>query len=287
MTDPAISSGAVYLLDKPAGLTSRKASGRVARAWGFSKYGHAGTLDPDATGLLLVLLGKATRLSQFLSSGNKRYSFTIQLGIETDTDDLSGEIVKRREVPGITPGRLSDCLEKFTGRFQQKVPRYSAVRVNGSRAYDLARKGMNPETPVRMVHTEDWELNHMGAETISLSVTVSSGTYVRALARDIGEELGTCAAASDIRRTSVGGFGVERASGDMNCKDSLISMAEAMGGYPCLELDEEQCISVSHGGFIDDRRTGIFTLLTPEGELIAVYRGDGSSLRPVCVLVER
>ncbi|OPL19520.1 MAG: hypothetical protein AVO35_10175 [Candidatus Aegiribacteria sp. MLS_C] len=281
------SSGAAYLLDKAPGTTSRRAASWVARTWGFRKFGHAGTLDPDATGLLMVLMGRATRLSRFFLDGQKTYSFAVKLGLRTDTDDTGGRVLERRSVTGVTQDDIREVLRSFTGSFMQKVPEYSAVRVEGGRAYSMARKGLDPDTPVREVRASGWEILELDGDTVRFSVTVSSGTYVRALARDMGEALGTLGTAFDIRRTAVGGFTVNEASGRPDDASSMLTMAELMREYPAVYLDPFQTEMMSHGTPLPHERTGLFRLIGTGGELTAVAEGDGSFLRPVCVLVEK
>lgn len=286
MTSPGSPTGAAYLLDKARGLTSRKAASMVARAWGFGKYGHAGTLDPDATGLLIILLGKATRLSRFLSSSSKTYSFGMELGIRTDTDDTTGTVLERTAVDGLTRNDILAVLDRFTGRISQRVPSYSAVRVEGRRAYSLARSGEAPEMPVRSVEVRDLELHEWDGRKASLSVEVSSGTYVRALARDIGDSLGVGAAAFGIVRTSIDGFSLEEASIDPDESRSLLTMAGVMRGYPSMLLENDDVERISHGNPVSGGAVGITALVDGRGDLVAIARGDGSMLRPMCVMVE-
>ncbi len=284
MTSPRM-TGAAYLLDKSAGIYSRRAASRVAKQWGYRKYGHAGTLDPDATGLLIVLLGRATRLSRFVTSSRKTYSFGIKLGIRTDTDDTGGTVLETRPIPAITEEDILKVICNYTGAINQKVPDYSAVRVDGVRAYSLARKGLKPSTPSRDVFTEKWKLEELMGSEIHLSVTVSSGTYIRALARDIGNELGTGGAAFDIRRTSIGAFSIEEASKETRNSRSLLSMSDILRDYKSAVLDEEQRMIVSHGGTVKGLQVGIVTLLDRDDNLLAVAEGDGNTLKPLCVLV--
>jgi tRNA pseudouridine55 synthase len=286
LTSPGSLTGAAYLLDKARGLTSRKAASMVARAWGYRKYGHAGTLDPDAAGLLIVLLGKATRLSRFLSSFSKKYSFGMELGMRTDTDDTTGIVLERTAVDGLTRDDILAVLDRFTGRISQRVPSYSAVRVNGRRGYSLARSGEAPEMPVRSVEVRDLKLLEWDGRKAGLSVEVSSGTYVRALARDIGDSLGVGAAAFGIVRTSIDGFSLEEASGDPDVSQSLLTMAGVMRGYPSLILGDEDAERISHGNPVSGEATGITALMDGKGGLLAMARGDGSTLRPMCVMVE-
>ena len=285
-------TGAAYLLDKRSGITSRKAAGEVAASWGYGKYGHAGTLDPDATGLLVVLLGRATRLSRFLTGFSKRYVFSLVPGIITDTDDVSGTVLERKPVEVVHRRALLKVLERFTGTHAQKVPSFSAVRIDGERAYEIARKGRKPNTPRRKVRTVDWKLEdlpegeQLREKGIRLSVTVSSGTYMRALARDIGRELGTGGAAASIRRITVGDFKVDEASSDPGSRSSLLSMAEIMRSYQNIVLEEEQRRTVVHGGAVQSEFEGNLVLLDSEGKFVAVARGDGELLKPFCVLGE-
>ena len=278
--------GAAYLLDKAAGSTSRKAAAAVAGSWGYRKFGHAGTLDPDATGLLIVLLGKATRLARFISSREKTYEFGIRLGMTTDTDDTGGMVLERRPVDGVSRESLMEAVRHFTGGFDQKVPSFSAVRVNGRRAYEMARKGEEPDTPVRRVTAENWRLISWDGSDARMSVTVSSGTYVRALARDIGDRLGTGGTAFCIRRTEIGDFDVEEASQAPDSPGSLMDMAGIMRGHSRRVLEAGEVTQVSHGSSIPGDQVGVTALLRPDGSLLAVAEGNGETLRPKCVMVE-
>jgi len=276
-------TGAAYLLDKSAGIYSRRAASMVAKQWGYRKYGHAGTLDPDATGLLIVLLGRATRLSRFISFSEKTYSFGIELGTRTDTDDTGGTVLEKKPVPHFTAEDILKVIRNYTGAINQKVPDYSAVKVDGERAYSLARKGLKPSTPVREVHTENWKLEELTGSCVRLRVSVSSGTYIRALARDIGNELGTGGAAFDIRRTSIGAFSIEEASKKTRNESSLLSMSDVLRDYRSAVLDEEQRLTVSHGGNLEGSQVGIVALLDNDDNLLAVAEGDGNILKPLCV----
>lgn len=277
--------GAAYLLDKSSGITSRMATSSVADAWGFSKYGHAGTLDPDATGLLIVLLGKATRLSRFITSDEKRYSFGIEFGIRTDTDDTTGNILERRSAGHIEQKDIQRVLESYTGNIIQKVPSYSAVKVDGVRAYKTARKGLIPNTPEKKVRAGDWKLMKYENGKAYFAVTVSSGTYIRALARDIGNDLDVCGVAFDIRRLSIGNITIESSSREPDNPESLLSMTALLDAYESVILSDSDKQLISHGARIDSTITGTVVLLDEQGRLVAMSEGDGSSLRPLCVFV--
>lgn len=278
-------SGAAYLLDKSSGITSRMATSSVAEAWRFSKYGHAGTLDPDATGLLIVLLGKATRLSRFITSDEKRYSFGIEFGIRTDTDDTTGNILERRSAGHIKQKDIQRVLKRYTGNIIQKVPSYSAVKIDGIRAYKTARKGRIPNTPEKRVRVTDWKLMKYENGKAYFSVTVSSGTYVRALARDIGNDLDVCGVAFDIRRLSIGSITVESSSREPDNPESLLEMTALLDGFESVILSDSDKQHISHGTRIISTLTGTVALLDKQGRLVAMSEGDGTSLRPLCVFI--
>lgn len=278
--------GNVYLLDKRRGITSRKASREVAASFGYSRYGHAGTLDPDATGVLVVLLGRATRLSRFLTGQSKRYGFVLRLGKATDTDDNCGKLLSEKPAAHITRADVADLIEsRFQGQFEQQVPRFSAVRVDGKRAFVRAREGdSGVDMPSRSVTVTDWEMGTLVDCRMELSVTVSPGTYIRALARDIGECLGTGGIALDIRRTASGEFSVEECSIEPDTGSSLLSMAAAMRGFGRLSLDRESAEILRHGASVPGTISGTAAILDPDGRLIAVGSGNGIVVKPICVL---
>lgn len=281
-------TGAVYLLDKGRGATSRRAAGEAARANGFRKYGHCGTLDPDATGLLVVVLGRATRLAPFISTGTKRYSFTLVTGIGTDTLDMTGEVTERADTTGLTTNMVVEALGGVTGTFQQRVPVFSAVHVDGKRAYSMARKGQSPDMPLRSVTVTDWSHGEMAHGRISLEATVSGGTYVRALARDIGQSLGVPAVADEIRRTAVWNFSIEEASPEPASPHALLDMASAVSrGYPVVPLSREGALRVVHGMPVAGSMTGVAALVGPGGGLLAMGTGNGEDIRPTTVLASK
>jgi tRNA pseudouridine55 synthase len=199
------------VLDKPQGMTSTKAVTRVRRLFEAEKAGHAGTLDPLATGVLPIALGEATKTVPFAVEGVKEYRFTVRFGAETDTDDTEGKVIARSDK---RPARaeIEAALPSFTGEIEQVPPRYSAVRVDGARAYDLARDEEVFELAPRTVSIERLRLvGHPDGDHCSLEARCGKGTYVRALARDLGRALGTYGHVEALRRTRVGAFGEERA----------------------------------------------------------------------------
>jgi tRNA pseudouridine55 synthase len=194
------------VLDKPQGMTSTQAVGAVKRLFEAQKAGHAGTLDPLATGILPIALGEATKTVPFAVDGEKAYRFTVRFGAETDTDDSEGAIVETSE---LRPSRaaIEAVLDDFTGEISQVPPRYSAIKIDGNRAYDLARSGAAVELEPRTVVIEDLRLVEMpDAETAVFEAECGKGTYVRAIARDMGRTLGCLGHVIALRRTRVGSF---------------------------------------------------------------------------------
>ncbi len=280
-------AGAAFLLDKEAGMTSRRAAGGVAEAWSFRKYGHAGTLDPEATGLLIVLMGRATRLSRYLTPHDKRYRFGLHLGLTTDTDDDTGRVLERREGAGVTEEELLAECARMTGVLRQRVPAFSAVRVGGRRAHRMARRGERPEMPEREVTVRDWKLLDLSGGRATMEVTVSSGTYVRALARDIGKALGTGGSAFGIRRTAVGPFDVSEASTDPGREGSLLEMTDVLRGYPAIEAGPDEVDRLRDGTRIEAAGSGTAFVTDDRGELVSVGEREEGFFYPRCVLMTR
>jgi len=194
------------VLDKPIGMTSTQAVGAVRRLFGAQKAGHAGTLDPLATGILPIALGEATKTVPFAVDGEKSYRFTVRFGVETVTDDAEGKVVRTSDVLP-TAEDVEDILEDFMGEISQVPPAFSAIKIDGNRAYDLARSGEVVELEPRNVLIEELRLIDMpDAATAVLEADCGKGTYVRALARDIGRELGSAGHVISLRRTRVGSF---------------------------------------------------------------------------------
>jgi tRNA pseudouridine55 synthase len=265
-------------------MTSRKSSILAAKAWGHRRFGHCGTLDPSATGVLPILLGAATRLSPYLAGGDKVYSFDLVLGITTDTDDLDGSATSFSDASGVTRERVEAVLAEFTGTFAQRAPVYSAVRVDGVRAYRSARRGAVPEMPCRTVSAREWSAGPVEQGRIRLRVEVSPGTYVRALARDIGAALGVGGAADSIVRERTGRFTLEDCSSTPGDPRSLLSMSDAMSDYPGVTLSADDRRRVLHGQPAAGGGQGVVRLLSEDGGLLAVGRAANGSIKPECVL---
>jgi tRNA pseudouridine55 synthase len=200
----------LLLVDKPAGMTSHDVVQHVRRVYGERSIGHLGTLDPFATGLLVLLLGRATRLASFLDTEPKVYEATIRFGTETDTDDETGTVVRTAAPPSESDVRSS--LKSLTGTISQVPPAYSAKSVDGTRAYDAARRGTPLDIPAVDVVVHSWDALDFRGETLSAVISCSGGTYIRALARDLGRLTSSAAHLGALRRTRVGKFDVRDAA---------------------------------------------------------------------------
>lgn len=201
----------ILLVDKPKGMTSHDVVARMRRLYKLKKVGHAGTLDPMATGLLLIMLGKATKVSQFLMSHDKTYTGTLKLGQTTDSQDAEGELMSERPVPALESIDLEGLVASFLGDQYQTPPMFSAKKVNGQALYKLARKGVSVEREPRFIHVSRFEVLDVNMPEISFLISSSKGTYIRTLAHDLGEKIGCGAHLNALRRTRVGQFSIEDA----------------------------------------------------------------------------
>lgn len=268
----------LLLVDKPLGPTSTDIVRAARKALGTRKVGHTGTLDPQASGLLAITVGTCTKLAKFLSLEPKVYTFELVFGTATDTGDADGEVIGTGIVD-IARGDLEAVLPRFVGQISQVPPRYSAVKIGGKRAYDLARRGDDFEIEPRIVQIERLELISLAAGVASLEVQCGSGTYVRSLATDIAAMLETVGHATAIRRLQVGDWSLSGAvSLDvLRTTDAaaqfLASPLEMMSGLPRYELADAELERVFHGNAIDvsfDCPSGAFVALTYGGDLTAV-----------------
>lgn len=272
----------VLVVDKPAGPTSHDIVDRVRRALGTRRVGHTGTLDPFATGVLPICVGRATRLARFLSGGDKEYLATVRLGFATTTDDLTGEPLGAPVAFEATPDELSAALASLVGSFDQVPPAFSARHVAGRRLYELARRGEAVARAATPVTVHALELVSRTADTVGLAVRCSPGTYVRALARDLGERLGTGAHLTALRRTRSGAFDLSQSvAGDdlSGVAGRVMPMAGLLLDLPAVTVGEEGRRLVGHGrelgrevvvegfpeGLVDRVR-----VLDPRGELLAL-----------------
>ena len=273
----------VVFLDKEAGLTSFAAIGVVKRLLSTRRVGHTGTLDPFATGLMVVLTGSATRCARLFSDLDKRYEATFTFGTETTTDDSTGDVVLSKPIPSVA-GILAG-LQHFRGEIDQVPPNYSAIHVDGRRAHQIARAGRTVELESRRVTIFDIEARMASDCNVEIALHCTSGTYVRSIARDLGRLLGSAAHVSRLRRTAVGPFSVDEATSPstLSVRDvrAVLPVIERLPGLRLYELDQEQVVLVRNGGRLmlppDASVRQGSTALTHAGRLFAV--GHGSETR--------
>jgi tRNA pseudouridine55 synthase len=285
----------LVVVDKPAGCTSHDVVAKLRKAYEQRRVGHAGTLDPDATGVLLVGLGRATRLLRFLQEAGKSYRGRIVFGIATSTLDASGEIVEQQPMP-LARVDVEDAVTRFVGELEQLPPMVSAVRVGGRRLHQLARAGVDVERAPRRVRVdrfvvEDFEPGPYPEATVL--VECGSGTYVRSLAADLGVALGGSAHLASLRRLSIGSFTLSESHplDDVvaHPHGAVLSLATAMRDLERVDVDDEQVRAVRHGiafptGALGERGDGPFALVAKEDELVAVYERRGAACKPAVVI---
>jgi tRNA pseudouridine55 synthase len=282
-------SGGIVLVDKPSGITSHDVVSRVRRLAGTRKVGHAGTLDPAATGLLLLGLDSSTRLLTYLVGLDKEYLATIRLGVATSTDDAEGDVLSRAaddDLDAVPEDRIAAAIAELTGRIQQVPSSVSAIKVDGKRAYARVRAGESVILAAREVTVSAFEVlrvNRTGGLELDVRVECSSGTYIRALARDLGEKLGIGGSLSALRRTRIGPFSVTDAAAlDAGLRDAALAPADVAARlYPVLELTAEQTLDLSHGKRVllaEAQPAGPLAAITPTGQLAGIVEvTDGAA----------
>lgn len=246
----------VLVVDKPVGMTSHDVVEAIRRGSGIRRAGHTGTLDPRASGVLVILIGPAVRLSEYVSASDKRYQAIIRLGSSTDTFDSEGKFVRSDQPVNVTEEQFEKILKQFEGEIEQTPPPYSAVKVGGRRAYDMARQGEEVELAPRKIQVHHLEVLEWAPPEVVVDVHCSSGTYVRSLANDMGNALGTGAYLVGLRRTKSGRFSLRDATPLRKLQEAfqagnwyqyLIPAAEALADWPAVELNPDEVEEVRHG----------------------------------------
>jgi tRNA pseudouridine55 synthase len=287
----------LVIVDKPGGLTSHDVVARIRRLAGTRRVGHAGTLDPMATGVLVVGVERATRLLGYLALTEKQYDATIRLGQSTSTDDAEGEITGGAPAVGVSAETLSAAIVNLTGEIQQVPPSVSAIKVDGQRAYKLTRAGAAPELKPRPVTVYEFTVTAIrpAGDSLDVDATVrcSSGTYIRALARDLGAALGTGGHLTALRRTRVGGYGLAaaRTLDQLAERFEVMPLAQAAAAaFPRRDLSADEARRLAHGGRLaaipppsdPDHPTAAFA---PDGSLVALLTEQSGQARPLVVFV--
>jgi tRNA pseudouridine55 synthase len=280
----------LVVVDKPAGMTSHDVVARVRRLAGTRKVGHAGTLDPMATGVLVLGVGRATRLLGHLLVTDKAYDATVRLGESTTTDDAEGETVARASTEPVTEADVRAALAVMVGEVDQVPSTVSAIKVDGKRAYARVRSGEQVELAARRVRIDSIDVHAVRGDDVDISVSCSSGTYIRAIARDLGEALGVGGHLVALRRTAVGPYRLEDAHTLEELEDdfSVLPIGDAAkAAFPSLVLDDDQATDVRFGRKLTVQlpAEGLVALLTGDGEFLALYEQSGEQARAVAVFV--
>jgi tRNA pseudouridine55 synthase len=279
-------------VDKPAAITSHDVVQQVRRVLGTSAAGHTGTLDPFATGLLVVLVGRATRLARYVERQSKTYLATARLGIRTDTDDFTGRVIETSERGElVTETQVKESLAGFLGTQLQRPPPYSAKHVGGERSYQKARRGEAVDLAEVSITVDRIEMLACDPPLVTFRAVVSSGTYMRALARDLGDRLGVGAHLTSLRREAIGSLRVQDAVPlERVTPAALVPARTVLGDLPTVELDPSARLDAVHGravvegGEAGKRLSGTVVALLSAGKLVAVAMAEDGWLRPKVVL---
>lgn len=284
----------LVIVDKPTDWTSHDVVGRMRRIAGTRKVGHAGTLDPMATGVLVVGIGRATRLLGYVSGADKEYVATIALGAATVTDDVQGDVISTADASALTEAAVLAAMVPLTGHIQQVPSSVSAIKVDGKRSYARVRGGEQVDLPARPVHVAEFALLGFtpGEQAlVEVRVVCSSGTYIRALARDLGSTLGVGGHLTMLRRTRVGGFTLDAGHTLEELAQDLTRVPlsdAARAAFVAVELSAEQATAVRFGRALPDLQLdadGPVAVFDPEGDFLALYERSGAGARPVAVFV--
>ncbi|MDN4172905.1 tRNA pseudouridine(55) synthase TruB [Nocardioides sp. SOB77] len=292
---PPVRPGLV-VVDKPGGMTSHDVVARVRRLVGTRKVGHAGTLDPMATGVLVLGVERATRLLGHLMLTDKGYDATVRLGVATTTDDAEGEVVSTASTAAVDEDAVRAVLGEFVGELQQVPTAVSAIKVDGKRAYQRVRDGEQVELQPRSVTVHELvvhDVRHGGdVVDVDLSLRCSSGTYVRAIARDAGARLGVGGHLTALRRTAVGPYGLdvartlEQLADEVGTDGGVLPIADAArAAFPSRDLDDRAAADVRVGRSLELALDGTTAVFAPSGEFLALYEPRGDVARPVAVFV--
>ena len=280
----------VILINKPKGITSRDVVNEVCKILKTKKVGHTGTLDPIASGVLVVCVGKATKLVDIITSANKEYVATVKLGLLTDTLDLDGEVLKKEKVT-IRKEELINVLNSFLGKYEQEVPIYSAVKVNGKKLYEYAREGKKVNLPKRMVEIKKIELINLTNEEYKFKVLVSKGTYIRSLIYDINRKLNVIGVMSDLVRTKQGIFNIDDAYTLEDIKTGnykMYTITDVLKNDNCVVINDKLFNSIKNGCIIDNIYGKEVVTFIYDNKVVSIYKTydkDKTKLKPFKMFV--
>lgn len=264
----------ILLVNKEENCTSRDVVNQICKKFGTKKVGHCGTLDPFATGLLILGVNKGTGLMQYIEAETKEYVAGLKLGTATDTFDLTGVETDKKEIPSLSEKEIKEALNSFLGISEQEVPKFSAIKVNGKKLYEYAREGKEIDLPRRNIKIDDIELLSFKDDIINFRVIVSKGTYIRSLGVDIAKKLGSVGHLVSLKRTSIGKYTLENAKqvNDIENTD-VIPLIYSMGSLPLINVDEVNEFKVKNGAKINlDLEYERVVILSSKNEVIAIYK---------------
>ena len=280
----------IIIINKEQGLTSRDVVNKLTKILNTKKIGHTGTLDPIAKGVLVVTVGRATKLCELLTSEYKEYIATMKLGIETDTLDITGNTIKEKEY-NVNVDKIKEVLKSFLGKSIQEVPKYSAIKINGKKLYEYARNNIDIEVPKREIDIKSIDLISYKEDTITFKCTVSKGTYIRSLIRDIAYKLNTVGTMTDLIRTKQGNFAIENSNTIEDIENNnykLITYEQALNNYEIVNIDYNTYNKVKNGGIINKDFKNKIALLKYKDDIIAIYKEyvkDVTKAKPYIMLI--
>ena len=280
----------ILIVNKPKDCTSRDIVNKLNKIFNTKKIGHTGTLDPLATGVLVICIGKYTKLCDLLTSKYKEYIATIKLGTKTDTLDITGNILEEQEIKQYTKEEIIKVLEYFLGTSIQETPIYSAVKVNGKKLYEYAREGKKVELPKREIDIKNIELLSYENNEIIFKTTVSKGTYIRALINDICTKLNTIGTMSDLIRTKQGSFNIENSYTIEDIENNnykLLSVEEVLNDLEQIQITDELLKTVNNGGIINKTFKNDIACIKYDSKIIAIYKTyekDKTKAKPYIML---
>ena len=281
----------ILVLNKEKNMTSRDVVNEVCKKLGTRHIGHTGTLDPIATGVLVLGINDGCKIIDLLTSSNKTYEAEVCMGLETDTLDITGNVLRKEEV-NVTREKLEEVISKFPKKYEQVVPKYSAIHVNGKRLYEYARNAIEVELPKREVEIYNLKLLEVGTNTFKIEASVSKGTYIRSLIRDIGDMLGVPCSMQELKRTKQGIFTLKDAYNlnEVNTDIELISLSDALLNYDRMIVPIEIEKKISNGMVLDlPTNSDLVLVLNKENRLLAIYQRydkDPKLMKPYKVFKE-
>ncbi len=270
----------IILVDKPKGITSRDVANEISKKFHTKKVGHTGTLDPIATGLMIVCINKGCKLVPLLTNHDKTYLATVKLGIKTDTYDITGKVLEENNNYKLSREELIDTLNSFKGSYMQEVPIYSSIKVNGKKLYEYARNNIPVELPKRLVDIYNIELIDYNNDSFSFRVSVSKGTYIRSLINDIGNKLSIPMAMQDLNRITVGDFNIDKSKSleDINESD-IIPIKDLFNMKKVIVDDEVLLKKITNGNKLDDIYNEDYIMFINNNKCIAIYKKEDNYLK--------